>query len=357
MTFSLAGPRIVVRTVAALALLGCASTPRNPVLDKYPPGVVGRTSVFYYDIEGSTIEELRADMRRKGPKIDGTSFVGEARSPMRWSWRTEPTGGGRCVIREVTVSVNAQITLPRWTPPAGADTTLVAEWKRFIAALEEHEAGHKDISAKAGSEIARRLRDLSSLCSQLSTRANDVARTIATRTAEEQRLYDVTTRHGLTQGTSFGRGRGVASFVHSDSLTLMTGPRAGTIRAPLPVSTERAWAELPAAFTAIGLKVDAVDSTARVAGDLMTVRGTIGLLPVSDFVECPGMPAGFAADSVDVVVFVTSRLEPGASANAAEVTNTVQALARPLGTAAVACRSRGVMERRLLEALRLRLSS
>ena len=133
-------------TAGAMIIAACASAPRNPVLDKYPPGVSGRTTVLYYDVRGRTLNEVRADVRRKGPKIDGRSFVGEARSPMRWSWRTESIGGSSCSIRDVTVSINAQITLPRWTPPADAEPGLETEWKRFIAALEEHEAGHKDIS-------------------------------------------------------------------------------------------------------------------------------------------------------------------------------------------------------------------
>jgi len=58
----------------------------------------------------------------------------------------------------VTVSVNAQILLPRWTPPTDTEPGLAAEWTRFIAALETHEAGHKDISAKAGRDIADQVR-------------------------------------------------------------------------------------------------------------------------------------------------------------------------------------------------------
>jgi predicted secreted Zn-dependent protease len=54
-------------------------------------------------------------------------------------------GCGGCTLREVRVSVHAEIVLPRWTPPADADSSVVTEWTRFIAALETHEAGHKDI--------------------------------------------------------------------------------------------------------------------------------------------------------------------------------------------------------------------
>jgi len=190
----------------AFLSVACAGAPRNPVLDKYPVGVMGRTTILYYDVHGHTFAELRADMRRLGPKVDGSSFVGETRSPMRWSWRTESTGRASCSIREVTVSVNAQITLPRWTPPPDAEPGLATEWTRFIAALEVHEAGHKDISAKAGREIVDRLRGLSGVCSIISSRASDIARVIVDRASEQQRAYDAATRHGLAQGTAFGAG-------------------------------------------------------------------------------------------------------------------------------------------------------
>jgi hypothetical protein len=97
--------------VAAAFIAACASAPHNPVLDSYPAGIVGHTSVLYYDVHGRTLDELRADMRRLGPKVADSSFVGETRSPMRWSWRTE-SANGTCSIRDVSVSVNAQITLP-----------------------------------------------------------------------------------------------------------------------------------------------------------------------------------------------------------------------------------------------------
>ena len=33
---------------------------------------------------------VRADMRKLGPKVAESSFVGETRSPMRWNWRRLP---------------------------------------------------------------------------------------------------------------------------------------------------------------------------------------------------------------------------------------------------------------------------
>jgi len=341
-----------VRFPLMLALCACATAKRNPVLDKYPAGVNGRTSVFYYDVHGSTIAELRTDMRRLGPKVEGTSFVGETRSPMRWTWRTESTRSGSCLIRDVMVVVNAQITLPRWAPPADADTMVVKEWNRFLTALEVHEAGHKDISAKAGKAMIDRLRNLSAPCALLNDRANDIARDIVTKQMEEQRAYDATTRHGLTQGTAFGMGQYVVSA--TDALTLMPSARIGTVRGALRVSVERAWAVLPEAFTSIELRVNAVDSVAHVMGDSTTLHGKLGQLNADEVIDCGRPPTGRHADSVAVALFITSRLEPGDSLGI-WVTNTVQAVAKPAGRAPILCGSRGVIERRLLEAIRRRV--
>jgi predicted secreted Zn-dependent protease len=346
----------IAAAASFLIMASCASAPRNKALDSYPAGVIGRTSVIYYDVHGRTFAELRADMRRLGPKIADSSFVGETRSPMRWSWRTEAIGPSSCAIRDVTLSVNAQVTLPRWTPPADTEPGLAAEWTRFITALETHEAGHKDISAKAGRDIVDRLRGLSGLCSQISTRASDLARDIVARAVAEQKAYDAATRHGVTQGTSFGAGRGgLVTLSATAPLTLLAAPRAGTVRGFFPVTLERAWSAMPAVYTAVDLAINATDSTAHIVGDSLTARGKLGSFPLSDLINCGTPPSGRNADSVDVALFVTSRLEVSQPSNIA-MTNTVQAVAHPAGTAPILCRSSGVVERRLLEALRRELA-
>src|SRR4051812_41621183 len=194
-------------TLAIAVLTTACATPRNAIFDQYPSGIAGHTSVTYYDVHGATLLELRADMRRSGPKISDSSFVAETRSPMKWTWKTKSNGVSSCELEDIQVSVNAQVLLPRWTPPADTEPGLAAEWARFMTALETHENGHKDISAQAGREIVNKLRGLSGSCSNIGSRANDIAHAIVDRAELDQRKYDAETRHGLTQGTSFGRRR------------------------------------------------------------------------------------------------------------------------------------------------------
>lgn len=324
------------------------------MLDSYPAGIIGHTTVMYYDVHGRTFDELRADMRRLGPKVADSSFVGETRSPMRWTWRTE-AANGTCSIRSVSVSVNAQITLPRWTPPADTEPGVAAEWKRFIAALETHESGHKDISAKAGSEIVTRLNGLSGLCSQIGTRANDVARAIVDKASDEQKTYDAVTRHGLTQGTAFGGGRArVTVFTANSPFLLLAPPLPGTVRGPFPVPVDRAFALTREVYEAAGLHVNAADNSAHALGDSVIAHGMLTRFSVSALVDCGALAGGRNADSVDVRLFVTSRVD-SRPPTGSWMTNTVQAVARPTNAPPIACRSLGTLERYLLDALRARV--
>ena len=197
-------PLAILRLASvAVVAAACASNPHNRVFDEFPASVNGHTDVIYYDVQGATFDELRRALRADGPKVDGRSFVGETRSPMKWNWRLESVGASQCSIREVTVSVNTQVTLPRWRPPPEADPALVVEWNRFVHALETHESGHKDISARAGRDIVARLRGMTGSCSQINSNANEIARAIVEKASQDQIAYDAQTRHGLTQGTTF----------------------------------------------------------------------------------------------------------------------------------------------------------
>jgi predicted secreted Zn-dependent protease len=196
-----AGALVVAATIA---LNACATThPENPDLDKFPPGVGGSTDITYYDVHGRTARELVTQLRALGPKTSSGAFWAETRSPMRWTWRTRSEGGGRCSLTSVQVYVHSEMTMPRWVPPADTEPGLYAAWQNSMAALQTHEIGHKDISARAARDILQRLNAVESFCSGLNDEAKRVTDGIIARERTEQEAYDAQTRHGLTQGTAF----------------------------------------------------------------------------------------------------------------------------------------------------------
>ena len=190
-------------TVVLLLLVGtgCATKhPENPALDAFPAGIVGSTDVVYYDVHGRTARELVDDMRRLGPQ--NGRYFGEAQSPLRWTWRTKSDGAG-CRTSSASVVMRSEITLPRWTPPADTVPGVFAQWKTFLSALETHEVGHKDISARHAREMLTALQRLSGFCSSLDSDRRRITDDILARMREEQVKYDADTRHGVTQGAVF----------------------------------------------------------------------------------------------------------------------------------------------------------
>lgn len=337
-------PRLIYLGCLLGFVSGCAGRPRDPLLDSYPRDVSGFTSVTYYDVHGRTVAELSADMRRLGPKLADTNFVGETRSPMRWEWHTRPEGIGSCSMHDAHVYLNAQILLPRWTPPADTEPGLAAEWTRFSAALAAHEAGHKNISAKGANDIIQRLMALSGSCSTISERARDIASAVSARVETEQRQYDAETRHGILQGTTFGIRRPFALPTGAGTLA----PRVGAVRASMLTPLERAWQALPAAYKAAGFELTTTDTVTHTVSYSGVVHEKIGDSPLSAFADC-------AAPAVDMSLTLATQLVPG-TAGETTVVIVPYATVKSSTGATVECRSTSALGRQILQALRAELA-
>lgn len=155
----------------------------------------------FYDIDGSSAGALRESIHRLGPAGgDDALTVWDLES----SYRATPDAAG-CVLRDVKVTLTVTITLPRWTPPADASTSLRNAWRSYLQHVRAHEAGHRAIAE-------RNARDLIGVLKPLRASTCDELDKLASRTVEEQvadgrarnRQYDVDTKHGQTQGVVLG---------------------------------------------------------------------------------------------------------------------------------------------------------
>lgn len=185
-------------------LAACASTPRSASgIEQYPDGVNGITHIEYYEVVGRTAAELTAEMRLKGPKdAEGRAFSGLTKSPFTWRYTTRAEGQS-CYATSVRVTMYTDVFLPRWIPPDDVVPGLIAQWKQSMAALEVHEAGHKDISARYAKDIRDKIIGLHTLCYNFAVEANRLSNSIVADMRTAQIKYDADTRHGLTQGTGF----------------------------------------------------------------------------------------------------------------------------------------------------------
>src|SRR5256714_15617888 len=169
-----------------------APTPAPAPASGVPPGA-GRPSIVaaeqYYDIDGSSTGALRNQIDRLGPKDEsGKSQDALTVWSIEWGFGTAQRGDS-CVLRDVKVTLNVAVTLPRWKPPAMASRELLKTWQAYFKAVRLHEAGHRTIAERNAREVMAALTPLrGTSCDKLSDEA--------ARTAERIVAVGGAGRHG-----------------------------------------------------------------------------------------------------------------------------------------------------------------
>src|SRR5205823_6866245 len=100
----------------------------------------------YYDIDGSSAGALRNQISRLGPKDEsGTSHDALTVWSLEWTYGTAQRADG-CALRDVKVTLNVSVTLPRWTPPSTASPKLTESWRTYLRNVKLNEAGHRTMA-------------------------------------------------------------------------------------------------------------------------------------------------------------------------------------------------------------------
>ena len=200
-----------MRLLVLLLLLpatACVSVPkpRERVAVLLPPAVwPSGTMIHWYDIEGDTEAELRAQMDARGPE-DTSGQRHDAYTAWHVTWRFpfSRTDEG-CSTGPVSTDVHINVTLPRWKGPADESDLLVRRWRRYLDALKVHESGHRETGFRAATDITETLPALppKPSCEEAEEAANTKAREVLERYRTLDTDYDSETRHGATQGAVF----------------------------------------------------------------------------------------------------------------------------------------------------------
>jgi len=128
------------------------------------------TEKIFYEITGSTSSELKAQMKKKGPR----GFWARAEWYVRWTDRCK-------------VSVELTYTYPQWTNRKSASKKLQESWDYMMAALREHEEVHGQHGINAAEEIE-------------ASKCKGNPRIITNKWAQRDRDFDRETRHGTLEG-------------------------------------------------------------------------------------------------------------------------------------------------------------
>ncbi len=205
------GMRPLIPMVVVLAC-ACGSSTPQPVSTPTPaadsaalaraaprPSISAREQ--YYDIDGSSAGALRNQIRRLGPKDEsGKSQDALTVWNLEWGYGTVQRGDS-CVLRDVKVTLDVSMTLPRWKPPATASPGLLKTWQAYLKAVRLHEAGHRTIAERNAREVMAALTPLRGTnCDKLSGDATRLAEQIVADGRARNRAYDIQTKHGQTQG-------------------------------------------------------------------------------------------------------------------------------------------------------------
>lgn len=174
-----------------------ATLPRELVVAGAPAGAI---TVDYYPIEGRTLAELRRALRENGP-VDSGGVARDAFAGWHMTWRWPRRADGSPDFESVEVRCTGTVRLPRWSPPEGTDTPLIAEWDRYLRAVMDHERRHlehcfadREAVRAAIVRAARERVDLTP------ADAHRVARQVLKETRARDRALDAITDHGKKHG-------------------------------------------------------------------------------------------------------------------------------------------------------------
>ena len=169
-----------------------------------PPGLTVVEETQYYEVTGSSAEELRASILRLAPRDHtGKRGVGMTSWQVRWGYEVKQTASA-CVRTSLDIKVNLVIALPRWKNRYD-DSGLADRWNIYLAALEGHERGHLEIALRGAQELHEHLSRISSAktCALLEQSLDSTANDLLDDLNRVQVDYDRRTQHGLTQGVKF----------------------------------------------------------------------------------------------------------------------------------------------------------
>lgn len=166
------------------------------------PGFAYTERREYYRVDGRNVDTLKrqldAALSRKGLSGEG---VGRTVQHLGSRYEFEPTPAG-CRFKDLAVSLDVTIHLPRWEPKGGKPKGLSERWERMLDALTRHEEGHRDIAVDTAWRLLADLRALPEAldCQGLAREAQKAFFRARLRHSIRDGAYERRTNHGIAQG-------------------------------------------------------------------------------------------------------------------------------------------------------------
>jgi predicted secreted Zn-dependent protease len=110
-----------------------------------------------------------------------------------------------CTTDSFRVTLEIIYRFPKWERTDDAPFPLVDKWNSYMKNLVMHEKGHGDLAVEAASELCRAVYKMPPVlsCADLDRHVQSLVRELRDQLNADQRLYDATTDHGISQGAFF----------------------------------------------------------------------------------------------------------------------------------------------------------
>jgi predicted secreted Zn-dependent protease len=156
-----------------------------------------------YNIEGSSVAELREAMAEHGPYSKAKDHHVPARTEATTDFRfTARWSRGACEVADIRVTADITYIYPNWLNVGQADEALADKWVEYFGRLLVHEHGHGQMVVAAAHEVEAALASMGrwKSCKELRARARARGEEILRAMAAAQISYDEETGGGETQG-------------------------------------------------------------------------------------------------------------------------------------------------------------
>lgn len=177
---------------------------RLPKSSSIAPPVVAE-KYEYYEIKGDCEKDLHGELCKNGCTWDdGKKYDSLTTWHVKWDYGYDRAPRA-CSADSFRVTVEIVYRYPKWVRPNDAPQALAEKWDRYIGNLTIHENGHRDMVVQAATELSRAVAELppTATCADLDRTVRALGRARMEKLKEDERAYDATTDHGVTQGAIF----------------------------------------------------------------------------------------------------------------------------------------------------------
>jgi predicted secreted Zn-dependent protease len=159
----------------------------------------------YYDVRGDSEATLRCDITKNGCRwSDGKKYDSVTTWRVKWHYGYE-RGPQTCSAESFQTSIDITFRYPKWVRDDAAPQALVDKWDRYMKNLVMHENVHRDMAVSAAEALSCLVAAMppASSCAELDRRVRVLYKEQMQKLSEDEKKYDATTNHGITQGAVF----------------------------------------------------------------------------------------------------------------------------------------------------------